>query len=137
MQDEDQAWHGGIVTVVRLVLDADPQILTVRAYVLGEIEVAGRKLRAPFILSAARLITDWAVRSVTELDLTALEPLLALRPDVVVIGADGADVPVTGPWRRAVEARNVSIEVMNLGAACRTYNVLAHERRVVVAGLFP
>ena len=34
--------------VVRLVLDADPQILTVRAYAPGEIEVAGRKLRAPF-----------------------------------------------------------------------------------------
>jgi uncharacterized protein len=122
---------------VRLVLDADPQILTVRAYAPGEIDVAGQKLRSPFILSAARLITDWAVRSVTELDLTALEPLLALRPDVVVIGADGADLPVTGPWRRAVEARNVAIEVMNLGAACRTYNVLANERRAVVAGLFP
>jgi len=122
---------------VRLVLDADPQILTVRAYTPGEIDVAGQKLRSPFILSASSLITDWAVRSAAELDLAALEPLLALRPDVIVIGADGERIPVTGPWRREVEARNVSIEVMNLGAACRTYNVLANERRAVVAGLFP
>jgi len=107
----------------------------VRAYTPGEIDVAGQKLRSPFILSASSLITDWAVRGAAELDLAALEPLLALRPDVIVIGADGAGI--TGPWRREVEARNVSIEVMNLGAACRTYNVLANERRAVVAGLFP
>jgi uncharacterized protein len=39
--------------------------------------------------------------------------------------------------RRMLEARGVALEVMNLGAACRTYNVLAQERREVVAGLFP
>jgi len=39
--------------------------------------------------------------------------------------------------RRSVEARGVSLELMSLGAACRTYNVLAQERREVVAGLFP
>lgn len=108
-----------------------------RAYTPGEIDVAGQKLRSPFILSPSSLVTDWAVREDAELDLAALEPLLALRPDVIVIGADGGRLPVTGPWRREVEARNVSIEVMNLGAACRTYNVLANERRAVVAGLFP
>ena len=82
-----------------------------RAYTPGEIDVAGQKLRSPFILSASSLITDWAVRGAAELDLAALEPLLALRPDVIVIGADGERIPVTGPWRREVEARNVSIEV--------------------------
>lgn len=108
-----------------------------RAYTPGEIDVAGQKLRAPFILSAASLITDWKVGSAADLDLAALQPLLSLRPDVIVIGADVAGMPVTGSWRREVEARNVAIEVMNLGAACRTYNVLANERRAVVAGLFP
>ena len=48
----------------------------------------------------------------------------------------GAGAP-GGALRRSVEARGVSLEFMSLGAACRTYNVLAHERRAVVAGLFP
>ena len=80
---------------------------------------------------------DWAVRTSAELDLAALEPLLALRPDVLLIGSDAGSAPGSAALRRAVEARNVSFEVMNLGAACRTYNVLAQERRAVVAGLFP
>jgi uncharacterized protein len=122
---------------MRLVLDSDPQILTVRAYARGELDIGGQKVRAPCIVSATRLITDWAARSAQALDLAALEPLLALLPTVIIIGADGAEVPNLGALRRALESRAVALEVMDLGAACRTYNVLAQERREVVAGLFP
>jgi uncharacterized protein len=122
---------------MRLVLDSDPQILTVRSYTRGEIDIGGRKIHAPCIVSAARLITDWAVPSPAALDLASLEPLLALRPSVVLIGTDGADVAASVALRRTLEVRRVAFEVMNLGAACRTYNVLAQERREVVAGLFP
>jgi len=131
---------GGIVTAMRLVLDTDPQILTVRRYGAGEIEVAGQVLTAPCILSPARLITDWAVSTAADLDEAALAPLLALRPAVVLIGSDAREAGGTlagGALRRRVEARGVSLEWMSLGAACRTYNVLAQERREVVAGLFP
>jgi uncharacterized protein len=122
---------------MRLVLDSDPQILTVRAYARGEIDIAGQKIHAPCIVSSARLITDWPVPSAQALDLATLEPLLALHPRVVLIGTDGADVAGSAHLRRALETRGVAFECMNLGAACRTYNVLAQEGREVVAGLFP
>ena len=125
---------------MRLVLDTDPQILTVRRYGAGEIEVAGQVLRAPCILSPARLITDWAVRTAADLDEAALAQLLALGPAVLLIGSDapGAGVARAGSTlRRSVESRGVSLELMSLGAACRTYNVLAQELRLVVAGLLP
>ncbi|MDE2219019.1 MAG: Mth938-like domain-containing protein [Gammaproteobacteria bacterium] len=124
---------------MRLVLDSDPQILTVRRYGPGEIEVAGQVLRAPCILSPARLIADWTASSAAELDEAALAPLLALRPTVLLIGSDAAveGGALSGALRRSIEARGASLELMSLGAACRTYNVLAQERREVVAGLFP
>jgi len=122
---------------MRLVLDSDPQILTVSAYTRGEIEIGGHKLHAPCIVSRERLITDWPVQSAASLDLAALEPMLALRPNVVLIGADEVALEAGGALRRALEGRGVAFELMNLGAACRTYNVLAQERREVVAGLFP
>jgi uncharacterized protein len=122
---------------MRLVLDTDPQILTVRRYSPGEIDVAGQVLHAPCILSAARLITDWAVPVSGMLDLESLQPLLALRPNIILIGTDAAERRPGRAARRAIEARGVAIEIMDLGAACRTYNVLAQERREVVAGLLP
>jgi uncharacterized protein len=122
---------------MRLTLESDPQILTVRAHARGEIDIAGQKIHAPCIVSSTRLIADWAVQSSATLDLAALEPILALRPKVVLIGTDDADVAGSGTLRRTLEVRGIAFEVMNLGAACRTYNVLAQERREVVAGLFP
>jgi uncharacterized protein len=122
---------------MRISLDLDPEILTVRCYTPGVIEVAGQELRAPCILSPTRLISEWAVRSGVALELADLEPILALRPNIVLIGADMA-APLNGSTlRRALEARGIAFESMGLGAACRTYNVLAQERREVVAGLFP
>ncbi len=122
---------------MRLVLDSDPQILTVRSYGRGEINIGGQTIRSPCVVSSARLITDWAVQSAASLDLAALEPLLALHPNVVLIGADSLEPAANGALRRTLEARGIALEIMGLGAACRTYNVLAQERREVVAGLFP
>jgi len=122
---------------MRISLELDPEILTVRRYAPGAIEVAGRELHAPCILSPTRLISEWAVHAGVALELADLEPILALRPSIVLIGADVL-APLRGSaLRRALEARGIAFECMDLGAACRTYNVLAQERREVVAGLFP
>jgi uncharacterized protein len=122
---------------MRISVDLDPEILTVRRYAPGAIEVAGQVLHAPCILSPTRLISEWAVRLGVALELADLEPLLALRPSIVLIGADARAPLQDHTLRRALEARGVALESMGLGAACRTYNVLAQERREVVAGLFP
>lgn len=122
---------------MRLVLDTDPEILTVRRYAPGEIEIAGAVLRSPCIISPKRLISDWAVTRVAALDLAQLEALLAFKPAIVILGSDAAESRAPPALRRQLEARGIALEVMNLGAACRTYNVLAQELRGVVAGLLP
>jgi uncharacterized protein len=120
---------------MRLVLDNDPEILTVQRYGAGEIQVAGSLVRAPCILSPTRLIQGWAARTLATLDLAALEPLLQLAPQIILLGSDEPGARVSGALRRAMEARRIALEAMDVGAACRTYNVLAQERREVVAGL--
>src|SRR6476646_365844 len=105
---------------MRLVLEQDPQILTVRSYTRGEVDVGGERLRSPFIVSAERLIRDWRVRSAAELDLAALEPLLELHPQIVLIGSDAGVVPGAS-WRSRRLTRQVSVESMDLGAAGLTY----------------
>ena len=73
---------------MRLVLDKDPAILTVRRYAPGEIEIGSEILRAPCILSPQQLIRDWAVTSIAALRMDELEPLLAFRPSIVILGSD-------------------------------------------------
>lgn len=122
---------------MRLVLDKDPAILTVRRYAPGEIEIGNETLRAPCIVSPQQLVRDWAVTDIQSLVQEQLEPLLAFRPSIVILGSNAPQARAPYELRRALEARAVALEVMDLGAACRTYNVLAQELRAVVAGLLP
>ncbi|MEN1939744.1 Mth938-like domain-containing protein [Luteimonas sp. MJ246] len=96
--------------------------------------VNDRQLQASFILAPDRLVEDWAATAVTALTPEDLEPLLALAPEVLVIGT--GDTQGFPPPRTlaACLARGVGLEAMNNAAAARTFNVLASEGRRVVAG---
>lgn len=122
---------------MRLVLENDPGILTVRRYAPGEVVAGEHTLRAPCLLSAHRVVADWSARSVAALDEAALALVLALEPRIVLLGSDAPDERAPAAWRRALAARGIALEAMSLGAACRTFNVLVQEYRPVVAGLFP
>jgi len=122
---------------MRLVLDNDPGVYTVRRYDSGEIQVGEQLLRAPCLLSAQRIVADWSARSVAGLGDADLAAVLALEPLVFLLGTDAAGERPPLALRRQLEARGIAVETMGLGAACRTYNVLVQENRLVVAGLFP
>ena len=102
----------------------------------GTVSVGDPVLRAPFVLGTGHLAQEW-IADLGALDAAALEGVWPLAPQIVLLGATPAD-PVRWPeLRRLCAARGVALEVLDVGAACRTYNVLAQEDRAVVALLFP
>ncbi|MGC2462348.1 MAG: MTH938/NDUFAF3 family protein [Steroidobacteraceae bacterium] len=122
---------------MRLLLDSDPRINLVRRYDAGVIVIGEQRITRPCIVTPEQLLLDWSARSIAELSESQLEPLLALRADIVLLGAgETQQLPGTA-IRVAFRARGIALECMSLGAACRTYNILANEARSVIAGLFP
>ena len=122
---------------MRLALDSDSRIHLVRRYGGGQILIGEQLIARPCIVSAQRLVLDWEVGRFAELSEAQLEPLLAFGAEIVLIGS-GETQPYPNPQLRALlRGRGFALEYMSLGAACRTYNILASEQRVVVAGLFP
>jgi uncharacterized protein len=122
---------------MRLVLDSDATVHTVRRYEAGAVVVGDQRLTGPCILSARRVISDWPASASMPLTEADLAPLLELAPAIVLLGwSQQPQVPEPGV-RRSLGQRGIAVECMNLGAACRTYNVLVQEGRPVVAGLFP
>ncbi|GAB3508119.1 Mth938-like domain-containing protein [Pseudoxanthomonas daejeonensis] len=97
--------------------------------------VNDRILNRSFALAPDRLVEDWpAPAASTALEPAHLEPLLALEPELVVLGTGGRQVFPPAAVMAACLTRGIGIEVMDNAAAARTYNVLAGEgRRVVVA----
>jgi uncharacterized protein len=68
-------------------------------------------------------------------DETALQPVFDVSDEVemLLIGSGTRTQPLAPLLRQSLRARGINVEVMDTGAACRTYNVLASEERKVAA----
>jgi uncharacterized protein len=106
----------------------------IRAYEPGEIRIVERVVRSNCIVTADSLL-DWPVQSIAQLKAADLEPLLALKPEIVILGSGATQVFPDPSIMGALLSRGIGCEVMNTGAACRTYNVLVSEDRKVAAAL--
>lgn len=108
----------------------------VSRYGPGLIEINGTSHAQPLIVAPGLLHTGW-IAAIDALTPDVLAPLHELQPRIVLLGAAAAPPQLLRSLRRALAAREVALESMDLGAACRTYNVLAQEDRPVAALLFP
>lgn len=121
---------------MKFTLEASSRVNLIRAYSPTEIRVGEQSLRASCIVTADKVISEWEPASYAELAPSHLEAILALKPELVLLGTGAAQRFPPAPIRAAFIAGGVALEVMDLGAACRTYNILVQEERRVAAALF-
>ncbi len=122
---------------------------TIRAYSPGTISITlpadleadtpkpveVKTLHRSCIVSPKQLIEDWAPNSLGDLLAEHLREILALEPEVVLLGTGATlDFPAAEILAE-LTTRQIGVEVMDTAAACRTYNILMHEGRQVVAGI--
>ena len=112
--------------------------LFVRQANAASVTVVDRVFTRSLVLDAQRVIDDFAPRSVEELDAAAVDRVLELQPEVVLLGTGARAVfPPQSVLARFL-TRGVGLETMDSSAAARTFNVLAGEgRRVVAVFLLP
>jgi uncharacterized protein len=120
---------------MKFTLDARTGINLIRGYSPREITAGSHTLNAPCIISADRIVSPWGPATLSALTVEDLGALFALQPDIVLIGTPGERV-LKDDVRAAFAARRLAPEVMDLGAACRTFNILVQEERQVAAALF-
>jgi len=119
---------------VQLVLEPPEYIYHLRAADGRSAWVNDRVLTRSFIVSAQDLIEDWAVLDACTLTPEALAPIWALAPEVILLGTGSAQAFPPSATLAACLKRGVGLEAMTNAAAARTFNVLAGEGRLVVAG---
>ena len=100
----------------------------------GYVLVNGERHMRSLLVTPERVL-DWAPGSFAELAEAHFAQIAAWGPEVVLLGT-GARLRFPAPALSAPLARaGVGLEVMDVQAACRTYNILAAEDRRVVAAL--
>jgi uncharacterized protein len=121
---------------VKFTLEPSSGAYLIRGYSDSEILVGEEHVRRSCIVTADTLITEWAPGSFAELTVAHLEPIFALAPELVLLGSGPQQLFPDAALRAAFTARGLGLESMQLGAACRTFNVLIQEERRVAAALF-
>lgn len=113
--------------------DAAPNAITSCAP--GEVRCGAGVIRSSALLAASGAPRDWSATDAAALDERDLEPLLALAPDLVLLGTGERQVFPEARVMAAMAAAGIGFEVMDNGAACRTFNLLLQEGRDVLLAL--
>ncbi len=81
--------------------------------------------------------TAWPVASIGELSIESLLPVTGhpTKPDILIMGCGSRFTPPQQDIVSALREHGISLEWMDTGAACRTFNVLLAEGRSVAAAL--
>ena len=86
------------------------------------------------IVTPERIVSGWTA-GFDALTIDDFATLMTLAPKIVLLGTGRRQrFPAPALLRPLIEA-GVSVEPMDLPAACRTYNILALENRAVAAAL--
>jgi len=106
----------------------------IRAYAPGVITINDTAHHRSLIVTPERVL-EWPPESFDDLLAVHFESIAAMQPEVAILGT-GARLKFPAPRLiRALVEANIGLEVMDTGAACRTYNILMSDGRRVAAAL--
>lgn len=107
----------------------------IHSYFRGKSIVVNAQTYAHSIIITPDHLEGWPPQSMEELQPMHLTAFRHLKPACIILGSGVQfQFPEPGLLAPFIEA-GVGVEVMDTGAACRTYNVLMAERRKVMAAL--
>jgi len=99
------------------------------------VAVNGARYEHSVIVTAQTIVADWGVAGFDTLAASDVARLVELQPDVILLGTGSRSrFPSRSVLCPLIDAR-IGYEIMDTGAACRTYSVLTAEGRNVLAAL--
>jgi uncharacterized protein len=107
----------------------------IEAYGDGRVRINGRDYSRSVAVSAEDLRLDWGPDDLEDLRAEHHEAVLGESTQVLILGTGTTQRFPEPSAQFALLQRGIGVEVMDTGAACRTYNILVSEGRDVVAAL--
>ncbi len=113
----------------------------IQAYANGVFKISNERYDHPVIVNVDNTIL-WDINgidNISQLSLSDFKPMVDLKEeiDVVLLGCGSNMIFLPPTLRDDLKKVGLNVDVMDTGAACRTYNVLMAEGRRVVCALLP
>ena len=119
---------------MRLSLDFNDGTNMIHAYQEGSVRVGQQEISASVLISA-RELRAWAPQQFDQLAPEHFAELAEQAPEIVILGTGARQQFPAPALLRPLLERGIGVEVMDTGAACRTYNIVVAEGRQVIAAL--
>lgn len=110
---------------------------TIDSYGDGVFHVNEREFKGSILIWRGG-VYPWSAATIADVSVEGLSVLLdkAADIDVVLFGTGETSVILPRPVRDILSAKNIAYDVMNTGAAARTFNMLLADGRRVAAAIF-
>lgn len=108
---------------------------SIRSYSDTAITIGAQSYEQSIIINRETIISTWLIHSVFDLHENKLEPILNLKPDIIIIGHSQPGIQIPHTTMQYLSKKGIGLEAMSIGAACRTFNLLLSEQRRVVMGV--
>jgi uncharacterized protein len=121
---------------LELTKQAPPGRELIQSYTGGHFKVSGVVYTGSIIVTP-KLTFAWPVAALDDLTVESFAPLLSgeIQVDVCLLGCGARMARLPVELRKALKEKGLTAEPMDTGAACRTYNMLISEGRLVAAAL--
>jgi uncharacterized protein len=118
---------------MRFTQDQSSAVNVIRAHGNGELRVNETVHRGAVILSASTAIAEPNILNLDDLIAIDVARILELEPELVLLGTGARQSFPPAAFGAQFLRAGIGFEVMDTGAASRTFNVLVGEQRRVVA----
>ena len=118
---------------MRFTQDSSSTRNLIRSYAPGEIKINDEIFHHSVIVGPSSIAAGPAVSNAGELTADHTAQIVALAPELVLVGTGARQVFPAAEFGAQFLRAGIGFEVMDTGAACRTFNVLVTEQRRVVA----
>lgn len=128
--------------IANIIHSYEPGEVKIRQPLAPDSETAGdahlqenlTTLSGSLIITPETVIENWLENAPALLQ-SDMQRIIEMEPEVILLGTGEKLIfPDAALFQPCYQA-NIGVEVMNTSAACRTYNVLAAERRKVAVAL--
>lgn len=122
------------MTDVTPLIPAERQVI--QGYGDGMFRISGIVHEGSVIVLPERTLA-WGIAAAGAITLESLEAVTNAEPEVEVLllGCGASSASIGRALRTTLKQHRIAVEIMDTGAACRTYNVLLSEERRVAAAL--
>ena len=115
----------------------DQSVNRINSYEKGRIIINGEPYSSSLIVTPTKLISHWGPERCADFAPQHFVQITALNPEIILLGTGQHFIYPAQELLAPIYKLNIGLEIMDTGAVCRCFNLLASEGREVAAALLP